>query len=119
MVNILIGAGADIDFATKPEGCTPLYGALQEGHVEVVIFLINAGADLSKPTAKGETPLHVAVYAKRVDVVRVLVEAGADIDQKSKNGDTPMSLAGNDKALLDALNSAPSLESSIGGMSMS
>ena len=61
-----------------------MYIAAQEGHVEVVRLLLEAGADCNKArTDTGATPLQVAVEKGHVNVVRLLKEAGACQGQSS------------------------------------
>ncbi len=60
--------------------------AAQQGHVEVVRLLLDAGEDPNRYNPKGNhghsTPLHQAVFSGRDAVVRLLVERGARLDIK-------------------------------------
>ena len=47
------------------------------GHLDIVCFLVEAGADKEKTSDGGSTPLLIAVYEGHLDIVRFLVEAGA------------------------------------------
>ena len=51
--------------------------ACQEGHVEVVHALIQAGAALDQAMNDGTTPLFIASGQGHLEVVRVLEVAGA------------------------------------------
>ena len=53
-------AGADPNLADK-DGQTPLYGASQYGHAEVVKLLLDAGSDPNLANKDGQTPLSIAV----------------------------------------------------------
>ena len=52
-------AGADINEA-EADGATPLYGAAEQGHVQVIRMLIEAGAHIDQPENDGATPLYEA-----------------------------------------------------------
>jgi ankyrin repeat protein len=58
--------------------------AAQQGHVEIVRLLLDAGEDPNRYNPKGNhghsTPLHQAVFSGRDAVVRLLVERGARLD---------------------------------------
>jgi ankyrin repeat protein len=58
--------------------------AAQEGHVEIVRLLLDAGEDANRYNPRGNhghsTPLHQAVWSGRTDVVRLLVERGVKLD---------------------------------------
>ncbi|MCY4588681.1 MAG: ankyrin repeat domain-containing protein [Bryobacterales bacterium] len=86
----LAGAGAFLirladptifDFETKPEQ-TALTWAAAEGHAEVVVELIKAGADFRTTLSSGFTPLLFAVRNGHTEVVKTLVTAGADINRR-------------------------------------
>jgi ankyrin repeat protein len=69
------------------ENETALGAAVVSGHVEIVHALINAGADVTTPTAGTTsrdllhgTPLDLAICCGHVSIVEVLLSAGADIN---------------------------------------
>ncbi len=57
---------------------TPLYHAAATGHVEIVTFLLDAGAEIESADGSGATPLIGAVLGNHLPVVRILAERGAD-----------------------------------------
>ena len=77
----LLAAGASLtayDYLSR----TPLHVAAEEGHEDLVRWLITLGAgiDAHDEANIGETPLCLAVKAERVGVVELLLEAGANPD---------------------------------------
>ena len=85
--------GADLN-AKDESGYTPLYGAVEKGHKEVVELLIAAGADVNvKDGEWGETPLHLAADKGHKEVAELLITAGADVNAKDGGGDTPLDAA--------------------------
>ena len=63
---------------------TPLHLAAKEGHIHIVGFLINHGADINaqKKGFFSVTPLHVSSQEGHVLVVKTLIEHGADVNKK-------------------------------------
>jgi uncharacterized protein len=59
-------------------GYKPLMLASEEGHVGVVRWLLDKGADIHEQDDAGRTPLHTACLYGRPPVVRLLLERGAD-----------------------------------------
>ena len=49
------------------------------GHVEVIRFLLGAGADVNLANNSGATPLMMAAVGGHVEVLCLLLEAGADV----------------------------------------
>ncbi|CAJ1359821.1 unnamed protein product [Effrenium voratum] len=60
---------------------TPLQAAVENGHLEVVLCLLQAGADKDKADSGGKTPTHDAAARGHQEVVRCLLRAGADKDK--------------------------------------
>jgi ankyrin repeat protein len=55
---------------------TALNGASENGHLEVVKYLVEAGADIHN---SDEFPLRLAIYNGHLEIVKYLIELGADI----------------------------------------
>jgi len=70
-------------------GKTSLMYAVQYGHREIVIFLLDCGATvtLSEPDW---TPLQLATMSGSVEIVRLLLEAGAEINRQNYYGETAL-----------------------------
>jgi len=72
---------------------TPLLVAARDGHREIVVELLKAGADVKATEAVfGAVPLHKAVYNGHADITRMLVEQpGINLNfQGATNGYTPV-----------------------------
>ena len=71
--------------STRPrnDGCTPLYGASQEGHVDVVKLILDHGADINKAPNDGVNPLDIASQRGHEEIVRMLKEYISTKQQKS------------------------------------
>lgn len=115
VAKLLVSAGADKD-RVDSAGATPLIRAVGfarflpsdrlsypnaylsldrdgRGHLEIVRFLIEAGADISKAEINGITPLLAAVAGSNLEAVVELLKAGADPKESQDNGDTALILA--------------------------
>ena len=79
----------------SPEGAdwSPLYTAVNTGHLDVARLLLDHGADPNRVTCSW-TPLHNASFAGNSDGIQLLLDHGADVDFKLANSDeTPLHLA--------------------------
>ena len=83
--------GIDID----PKGWArrPIHGATIAGHVKVVKFFIDNGADVNIQTIYGDTALHFAVYHNRSVILNMLLEAEADPTIQNNVHKTPIAIA--------------------------
>jgi ankyrin repeat protein len=81
-VDILIEAGANVNYARSKGGCTALIVASENGHHDVVRTLVRAGADvnLASTDEYAESPLFRAAQEGHVQCVDILIEAGAHIN---------------------------------------
>lgn len=88
-----IEAGTDPNLLDS-SGETALFGAAASAGIEVVAYLLSAGArhDLHEH-ALGLTPLHWAASHGGVEIMRLLIEAGADPTAEDNHGRLPVDLA--------------------------
>jgi ankyrin repeat protein len=84
----LLKAGADVNSKSAAGGPNALTLAAQNGHLEVVQTLIEAGADVNQPAMQGWTPLMKATFFGHDQIVRALLEAGAETSLRDKHGRT-------------------------------
>jgi ankyrin repeat protein len=59
-----------------------LYVACQNGHYDVVEWLIRCGASLEAKYKGFYTPLYIAAQKGHLKILKLLIENGADIEQK-------------------------------------
>ena len=91
------------------------------GHVEIVLLLIQYGADVNESNGHGETPLHKACMGGHLEVIRRLIEQRSDVNS-NKSHRTPLHeaclrgslgivqlliLSGADVNLIDQCNATP------------
>ncbi len=72
---------------------TPLHLASGKGHIEIVEFLLNHGADIELENIHGDTPLTLAArYARfgQYETIKALLEHGAKVNHKDKHGRTAL-----------------------------
>jgi ankyrin repeat protein len=86
LAQLLIGAGAGLNAATRVQALTPLALAARQGHSPVVAALLKAGADPNQTNDLGTTALMWAAASGSVDVVKLLLDAGADVNRRENTG---------------------------------
>jgi ankyrin repeat protein len=92
----LVDHGADVNAA--PWIGSPLHWATNFGHVEVMAWLLDHGANIHStagmPGQGGATPLHTAAWAERPAPVELLLARGADPARRDiEHGGTPLDYA--------------------------
>ncbi|MCB9228922.1 MAG: ankyrin repeat domain-containing protein [Deltaproteobacteria bacterium] len=90
--NLAVGAASPI---APRSGATPLITAAENGHLEAVELLLEAGVDVNKPDKYGQTPLLLAVFNSNEDedIAKLLIQYGADVNKASNRGESPLSFA--------------------------
>ncbi|XP_051171211.1 ankyrin repeat domain-containing protein 27-like [Leptopilina boulardi] len=76
------------------QGQTALHIACDNGHVEIVQLLLDAGANVNVINKiQGQTPLHLACLNNHTKVIKLLLNCGnCNINAKDNFGDTPLHL---------------------------
>jgi ankyrin repeat protein len=74
-------------------GWTALINAADLANEEMVMLLLEAGADHSIRNDRGMTALHMASRTNNVEVAKLLLLAGAPVDTQNADGLTPLALA--------------------------
>lgn len=94
-VRALVRLGANMDakykssyYSDRIKG-TALHAAAENGHTEVVEYLLDQGADREALNGDDETPLHLAATTC-IKCVKVLVARGANIIARDKYQRTPL-----------------------------
>ena len=100
-------------------GWTALHFAVENMLLDVVLFLLENGANPNQRDAGGQTPLHIAVdvdkdfgthqyvidgkFPPTAKLTTLLLENGADPNATTNSGKTPLALATGYAAALDTL----------------
>ncbi|MCP4573888.1 MAG: hypothetical protein GY838_16135 [bacterium] len=89
-VEALVAADPALAFRADERDCRPLHFACGGGHVQVMEFLLAAGADLTTVDTDGDTPLHWAAIAGHTEAVRELIAHGAALEARNHQEDSPL-----------------------------
>ena len=93
LATMLLAHGAKLD-STDHDGLTPLAIATQNAKVKALRALLDAGADVNAPVAKGGyTPLMLASISGSTDVATSLIEHGAKVNAANPGGVTALMIA--------------------------
>src|SRR6202008_403948 len=65
--------------ATGGREVTPIHAAATGGHADILLLLIDHGADLEARNLIGDTALHIASRSARLEAGKCLLNRGADI----------------------------------------
>lgn len=76
-------------------GHTALQAAAQNGHVEVIRALVEAGADVDAEDRDGDRAAHHAAFGDEPAALRALATAGADLSARNRRRQTPLHIAVN------------------------
>lgn len=88
MVRLFLETGADM--RGDVEDHTPLIFAATYGHAEIMMPLLDVGAEINAHSKSGWTPLTTAARYGHLDCVRYLLDRGADINYFTTDELTPL-----------------------------
>ena len=91
---VLLEAGANVN---GTQSVTPLHVAAGHESENVMILLMENGANINRQDSNGLTPLHYATCFDNFECVKVLLEKGADTNIKTYEGNIAYTLATNTK----------------------
>ncbi|WP_428898000.1 Ankyrin repeat [Parelusimicrobium proximum] len=74
---LLLSRSADVNKPASTTGDTPVMAALKKNHRDMVVLLIQAGADLNMENKYGQTPLLLGIATRDASLVRILISRGA------------------------------------------
>ena len=90
MVQYLVSTHPQDVHARGGNHTTPLHAAVDKGHLEVALFLLDHGADVNARDDGDATPLHLASRHGDAMVVRSLIKRGADPNAQDSWKETPL-----------------------------
>ena len=81
MLRQIVATDPNALYQPDKSGWTPLHEATYEGHIDVVTFLLEHGANINAPTHEGTTPLLQAyeTYGRHSQVYKVLKQNGGKL----------------------------------------
>lgn len=89
-ITALIQSSPDSISAKNQNGDSPLHLAAENGHLEIVKFLIEKGADVLDRNNSGRVALHQAAIKGHIDVMEFLIAQGTPVDAPSLQKYTPL-----------------------------
>ncbi|XP_014670773.1 PREDICTED: palmitoyltransferase ZDHHC17-like [Priapulus caudatus] len=90
LVRYYLSKGAYIDQLGGDLMSTPLHWATRQGHLQMVVLLMQYGADPSLRDGEGCSPIHLAAQFAHTTIVAYLIAKGQDANMPDRNGMTPL-----------------------------
>ncbi|OXU19833.1 hypothetical protein TSAR_003434 [Trichomalopsis sarcophagae] len=91
LVKFFLDLGVDPN-VTAAEGVFPLWLAAESNATDVLIILLQRGADYEKKTSNGRTALHKACLSHHADSIKLFLCIGANIFAEDNAGATPFAV---------------------------
>ncbi|XP_015911611.2 uncharacterized protein [Parasteatoda tepidariorum] len=84
----------NINSIRDENGFTLLHIAAEFGFLDMVVYLLDEGADANSETTEHlTTPLHLSSFFGHLEVVKILISRGASVSARAKEGLTPLHIA--------------------------
>lgn len=82
--------GAGINDAGESQLEEALRCAVWRGHLDIVRFLLEKGAQVNKKQDRGETAIFVSCHTGNLELTQLLIDAGAEVNIANRSGITPL-----------------------------
>ncbi|MCJ7680377.1 MAG: ankyrin repeat domain-containing protein [Candidatus Aminicenantes bacterium] len=92
-VKTLLAQNPDLLHAVDKDGRTALHWACRGRNIDLIVFLVEQGADVNAQDSSRIAPLHSLASRGNVDALEYLLQKEAHIDLQSYDGQTPLHLA--------------------------
>ncbi|TKC39640.1 hypothetical protein EI555_007996 [Monodon monoceros] len=93
LVKFYISKGAVVDQLGGDLNSTPLHWAIRQGHLPMVILLLQYGADPTLIDGEGFSSIHLAVLFQHMPIIAYLISKGQSVNMADVNGQTPLMLS--------------------------
>lgn len=90
VLKFLLENGVHVDVVGGALMATPLQWAAREGHLGVVLTLVEYGANMHFIDSQGYNAMHLAVHGKKPEMLLLLLALGGNIDSRDSYGRTPL-----------------------------
>ena len=77
------------------------------GHIEVVRYLLEQGANREKADHVGHTSLHIAAQQGHLEIAQLLMVYGADLNARNNRGQLPINMPGATEEIKQAIRDEP------------
>ena len=103
IVKFYIKRGAEVDAVGGELMSTPLHWASRQGHINIIVQLMAAGANTALRDGEGCAALHLAAQFGHTAIVGYLIAKGESVNTVDSNGMTPLMWASYRTASIDPL----------------
>ena len=93
MAEMLLDAGADVNWQNSVGSYVVLQGLLSDNDVETMKWLMTKGLNIKVIMRGNNTALHIAGYQGHFEMTQFLLEQGLDPKAKNEKGDTPLAFS--------------------------
>lgn len=93
VIHLLCLFGVNPDKQSKNSKRCPLYNAIVNTKIDVIVALIMNGANLYSIDDNHNSAYHIAIQNKKNEIVKLFIQYGLDINCKNDEGKTPLHVA--------------------------